>query len=185
MGIFGDFGNPTFGLRDLKIATWNSAANYGTAVDIPSAQLYEVSPETVSAELEGDDVITATHAFAISATVRIRFGSVPLEVLQILTGNTYDSYGTTPSRIRSLVIDAISFPYFGICGKALSTEDSGDMHIFVPKLKVMDGFTIGFQYGQFTIPEITCKAVPGINNKIVEYILHETAANVALPPVYS
>lgn len=187
MSIFGDFAGATFGLKDLKVAARNADGSYGPAVDVPSAQMYEVNPQTVNAQLEGDDQITATHAVATGAQVRFRFGSVPFELLAILTGKTISDYGSesTADRVELLRLDALRFPYFGIVGKVESVEDEGSMHVFVPMLKVMEGFTVGFQYGQFTIPEITCQAIPDSVHGIVELIKYEEAnVAVTIPPVY-
>lgn len=188
MSIFGDFAGATFGLRDLKIAPLTVATmTYGAAVDVPSAQMYEVNPQTVNAQLEGDDQITATHAVATGAQVRFRFGSVPFELISVLTGKTISDYGaeSTGDRIKLLRLDALKFPYFGIVGKVDSIEDEGSMMVFVPQVKVMEGFTVGFQYGQFTIPEITCQAIPTTDHGIVEFLKYEEE-NVAItiPPTY-
>lgn len=185
MSIFDDFGAPTFGIADLKIAVWNGTGSYGTALDVPSVQLLDVGPETVSAELEGDDRITATHAQIISSTLTFRFGSVDLDVIELLTGTTITDYGTTPNRIRNLPIDNLNFPYIGLVGKAVAVEGIGDLHIYVRKCKVLEGFNIRQEYGNFAIPELTLKAVADGTNRILEFIEHETAAAVVIPPVYS
>jgi hypothetical protein len=186
-GIFG-IGGPQFGLRDTKVATNDGDGTYGTAVDVPSVQLLGIQYQTVNAQLEGDDVITDTHAKAISAQMTVRFGSISLDVLEVITGKTIDESGTTPNQVRAMVFDGINFPYFAICGKSEATSGGGDTHIFVPKLKIMEGFQIQMQYGQYVIPELTAMAIgdseydaaPGA---IFIPIEHETAANIAIPPV--
>lgn len=184
MPLFGEYAGPEFGLNDVKIAT-NTAGVYGSAVDVPSVQMYEVNPQTVNAQLEGDDKITDTHAIAISAQVRIRFGSVSLEALEVLLGKTAVESGSGTTEVKTIRIDNLKFPYFGICGKANSTQDGGDTHLYVPKCKIMEGFTLGMQYGQYVIPEITCTAVADENGIIMDIVKHETAVSVTIPPVYT
>ena len=188
MSIF-DFGALSYGLRDAKVAVNNLDGSFGTAIDVPSVQLYVANLQTVNAQLEGDDAITATAARIISAQVTIRFGSADLDLLGILTGNAVDNSGTTPNRRRQLDISNLKLPYFGISGKADSEEGTGDNHIFVPKIKLMEGFEIRLEYNTFVAPEITAMAVGDPNfldanslSSIVQVVQYETASTVALPP---
>ncbi|MEM4406013.1 MAG: hypothetical protein QXS68_03115 [Candidatus Methanomethylicaceae archaeon] len=154
---------------------------------MPSVQLYEQAIQTVNAQLEGDDTITATHAVATSAQVRIRFGSVSLEALEVLTGKSIQSYGSAQggNRANLLKVDALNFPYFGICGKAVGAE-GGELHVFVPMVKIREGFTVSAEYGRFAIPEVTATAVPdpAIGDNIIWLIQYEQATNVSLPPTF-
>jgi len=181
MALF-DAGGPQFGLDDAKIAVWNGDGTYGTAVDVPSVQMMDVQYQTVNGQLEGDDIITDTHAKARSAQVRIRFGSVSFPVLAVLTGvPTVSSPGARTQRFGK-----INFPYFGLCGRALSTRDGGDTHLFVPQCKIMEGFTVSFQYGQYAIPEITCMAVYDTTfQDIYRSVEHDVAQAVTVPPVFT
>ncbi len=184
MGLFGDFAGPEFGLDDVKIAALSSDGTYGEEVDVPSVQMYGVNLNTVNAQLEGDDEITDTHAINISAEVKLRFGSISFEALQVLLGINYvQSLGVSPDRVRTLTIGNIKFPYFGINGRAKATQDNGDTHIFVPKVKIMQGFEVGMQYGQYVIPELTCTAVRSdLYDAILQIIKHEEAKAVTIPP---
>lgn len=181
MGLFGVVG-PEFGLRDVKVALWEGDGTYGTAVDIPSVQMYEIQLQTTNAQLEGDDKITDTNAIARSAQIRVRFGSVSLEALSVLLNiNLVDSTDTHTLRVGNL-----EFPYFGICGQAYATRGGGDTHVFVPQCKIMEGFTISMQYGQYSIPEVTCMAVfDDTYQTIFDIVKHETATAVTLPPNYA
>ena len=83
---FDSYGAPQFGLNDVKVATWNATDDYDTAVDVPSVQLMGTTLQTVSAQLEGDDEITASAARAIGGEVRVRFGSISIAALEIMLG---------------------------------------------------------------------------------------------------
>lgn len=180
--LFGAFAGPEFGLNDVKIAPWVIGDTYSTAVDVPSVQVLDVQIQTVNGELTGDDAITDSHAIAISAQVKLRFGSLSLEALEVITGNDYNNSGTTPNQIYALTIDNLTFPYFGIAGTALSTQDGGDTTLWIPKAKVMEGFNVGMQYGQYVIPELTVKAVITTTYGLLKILKHETAAAITIPP---
>lgn len=89
MSIFGDYGSPEFGLDDVKVGTHDGDGTYTGLVDVPSVQLLNMDLQTISAILEGDDRRTDMHAIAIGGTVRFRFGSIPFDALEILTGKRH------------------------------------------------------------------------------------------------
>ncbi len=181
MGLF-DAGGPGFGLDDVKIAAWSSSGVYGTAVDVPSVQMYEIQYQTVNGQLEGDDVITDSHAKGRSAQVRLRWGSISMAALELLLGQSK----VTSTGTRTFRVGKPNFPYFGVCGRQLSTQDDGDTHIFVPKMKLMEGFTFSMQYGQYIIPEITGMAVYDTTYQaIFDLVEHDDNQPVTLPPNYA
>jgi hypothetical protein len=118
-----------FGLNDCKIATWSSAESYGTAVDVESIQLMGVEFNTESGQLEGDDIITDTHAKAQSVTVRLRFGFKDLDVVEILTGVTNTE--SAPNS-ESMVFGGDNMPYSPFAGRVGRDRGRRDMHIFIP-----------------------------------------------------
>lgn len=156
-----DFGlaGVTFGLEDVKVGVWNGDGTYGTAVDVPSVQALVTALQTVNGRLEGDDIITAVHSKVISGTVTLRFGSVSQAVLEVLTGRTIETHGTTPNQIKRIRFTEGGFPYFGLCGKADAVEGEGVKHTFIPKCKIMEGFEARYEYGQWAIPELTCECL--------------------------
>jgi hypothetical protein len=184
------FGGPQFGLKDAKVATNLLNGSYGTNYDVPSVQLLSAQLNTTTAQLEGDDEITATAAKTISATVTLRFGSVPFEVFATLTGQTIESTAT-PGNRRRMSFSGRKMPYFGVCGKSEAAESDGETHMFIPKCKITEGFEIRFEYGAFSIPELSCMAVvdpnftdPDGNNEIIQLLEYDESIAVALPPVF-
>lgn len=176
---FGSFGAPQFGVSDVKIAAYTSFLNYGTNVDVQSVQMYGVNIETVTADLEGDDIITAVHAKRIVAEVNMRFGAIRLSVFATLLGQAIDDY-TTMARLD---INQGNFPYIGVCGRLDAVEGSGDLQIFVPKAKVTSGLeNIGGEYGSFTIPEVTLRAVADDQGVMAYLLMHSTLTAVVVPP---
>lgn len=169
-----------FGLKDVKIAAWNSPQNFGTAVDVEAAQMFGVRVNTVNGTLEGDDEIVDAHAKIISSTIRVRFGFKDLTVLTTLTGlSETESLPDT----KSIIIDAQNMPYVAIHGRIDHTAGSGALGIFIPKFKLMEGFELNMQYGQYMTPEISGLALRDSDvygmGKIITY---NTAVSVTIPP---
>jgi hypothetical protein len=185
-----NIGAPQFGLRRGKIGTWVGDGTYDDVQDVPSIQVLSSNIQTVNAQLEGNDYITATAATAISGEVTLRFGSVDPRVLSLITGSNYDTYASTPNQYGVMRISGKNFPYVGIIGQSRAAEGGGDTHLFIPKVKATTGFEVRFEYGAFSIPEITMMSLPDENwldaagDPCIAFIIpHETAtADVSLPP---
>ena len=169
-----------FGLNDCKIAVWNSAESYGTAVDVESAQMMGVQFQTESGQLEGDDIITDAHAKIQAVQGRLRFGFKDLAVLEVLTGVTNTE---SPPTSESMKFGRDNMPYFAIIGRVDSTEGGGDMHVFLPKCKLMEGFGLSMEKGRYVTPEIQFLAVyEGETYGMGKVIQHATAETPTIPP---
>lgn len=177
------YGTPQFGLADVKIAPWTSTGVYGTAVDVPNAQLMGNTLKILSAQLEGDDAIQAVASRAIGGEVRIRFGAISIEALEVLLGQTAVPSGTPETQQALTISGGDNMPYFGICGKALAEEGGGDLHVFVPKCKITTDVTLAqLEYGKFAVPELTVYAANDATYGVIGLVPHKTAADVAIPP---
>lgn len=182
-----DIGSPQFGLADVKIAAWTGAGAYSTAVDVMSVQLLGANMDVVSAELTGDDQITAQASRAIAGTVTLRFGGISIAALEVLIGNTATSSIVSPNNIKNLRIGGgDNMPYVGLIGRAVAEEGSGDFLLYIPKARVMGNITIAqLEYGTFAIPSVELRAVHDASYGIINLITRETASTAALvlPPV--
>lgn len=176
-----DQGAPQFGLSDAKVQKWASAGTYsGSITDIMSVQMIGVTMQMVSAQLTGDDQITATASRAIGGTVRMRFGSINLDALAIITGK---SVGTISSVEQLNIEGGDRMPYFGIIGKALAEEGTGDFWVYCPKAKLMGDFQIAMlEYGNFAIPEVTVQLVNDATYGIINLISHPTDVAITVMP---
>lgn len=181
---FDSFGAPQFGIADCKIATWNSAGSYGTAVDVMAIQALNTTMRVVNAELTGDDTIVATASRPIGAQITFRFGSVNLSVLEVLLGISVTSSVASPNNVKKLrVAGGEKMPYFGLVGKALAEEGSGDFLVFLPKCRIMgDVNLVQLEYGNFAIPELTVMAVADASYGVLNLIERETAGTFTIPP---
>lgn len=176
-----------FGLRDCKIATWNDTGSYGTPVDVPINQI-ELTPETTSGRLELDDVIKDTQAFEVGGRVRVRWGrssedAVGMDVLAVITGNTPVS--SDANRKITMGTATGKFPYFGLVGVVKETGNAdSEEHLFVAKLKVMNGVPYRAAYGGYLIDEFEAELVPDGDYGTHEIYEFATATTVALPPTF-
>lgn len=178
-----DVGGPQFGLADAKIARWTSAGTYGTAVDLMSIQMLGVTLQQISAQLTGDDSITAQASRATGAQVQSRIGGLGLDWLTTLTGRNIQSSSSGTRQIG--IPGGHAFPYVGIIGKSLG-EEGGDTWVFIPKAKIASDFTIfQGQYGEFTIPEVTLQAVADSMYGILNIITHPAEMQITtFPPPF-
>lgn len=168
-----------FGLNDVKVATWVSAGSYGTATDVNAAQMFEVTLETVNAELTGDDHIMDAHSKVSGVTVRVRNGDLAPEILAIVSGETIDSSGGN----KKLVFGETNRPYFAMSGRVLATGSGADTHFFIPKCKVVGPITYRMEYGSYVVPELEIKGVyEGATNGFCVRKDYTTATAIALPP---
>lgn len=170
-----------FGVQDCKIAPYTSTGSYGTLQDVVAISQFEVEEQTTSAELEGDDTVVATHAKSRVVSVRIRFGFRDMEVYEIMTGATLD--GASDGWQERATFGSRNYPYFGIIAKIDEVNATGVRHLFIPKAKVMSGFTYSAAYGQFVTPEMTIMGV--VDGAYGAFQILDYATNVALvmPPV--
>jgi hypothetical protein len=175
-----DQGAPQFGIRDCKIATWSSAGSYGTVTDVMSIQMMGVTMQQTSAQLEGDDEITATAARAIGGQAQMRFGGLNLDSLAVMLGIAV----TTISSVDQIQIAGGDvMPYFGTIGKYNAEEGGGDTWAFLPKGKIVSDFTlIQGEYGSFAIPEVTVQLVSDASYGVINIITHPTALDITVMP---
>jgi hypothetical protein len=150
-----------FGLKDAKVAPWLGDGTYGINYDVPSAQLMGITAQMVNGELLGDDVKTDVHAKIIAGRCRGRWGGLSLDVILAISNQVLGSTGSTPNRVRRMKLAAESMKYFGMCGKSASTNALGDIHAWIPKMKIVSDITlIEMQNGQYTIPEFEAEMLP-------------------------
>jgi hypothetical protein len=186
-GIF-DVGGPQFGLADGKIAKRLADGIYDTNYDIPSIRLGQVSPQTTSSDLEGDDGITATASRTNKAEVSVDFGGVDTDVLRVIMGESLNSGQSTSIMYKRVRITNRKRPYFGLTVRAEAEEGNGDTHVFVPKAKVTGSFDVKFEYGAFAVTQLKITAVldagyPDAEGKptLFEVLEHDTAVAATVP----
>jgi hypothetical protein len=124
-----------YGLRDVKVATLDSAGVKGTLVDLPAAQTLEFTEETTSQTLRGDDSVVAQRTTIDNVSWTMESGGISLEAYTVIAGGTVTTTGVTPSVIkkwRRMNTDA--YPDFFAEGQSMS-ESGGDHHLVLHRCK--------------------------------------------------
>jgi hypothetical protein len=171
----------SFNLQEAVIATWIGSNNWGTAMELEACEIFGLKFETLNGRLMGSGGLADAAAVIIAGNVRLKIGYKKGDVYEIMTGATH----VESTDRRSMTIRAgLQMPWFGICGRILHTAGGGDYHLFVGKMKVMEGFEVLLQVGQYNTSEINALAVDsGSTFGIGRMIDHDTAAACTIPPL--
>jgi hypothetical protein len=168
------YGKYVYGLNDLAVTNIGGT----TQEDLDAAQTMEVEPQFKVGEFEGDDALKAVVSFITHATGTISAGSISSAALEIMTGISLATSGSTPNEETELQVDeATRMPYFKIYGKALD-ESTGDIHLLVHKAKITGGLKLTAGNGEIMMSEAEFIAVDDGTNGVFELIQNETAAAV-------
>jgi hypothetical protein len=118
-----------YGLRDVKVATLDSAGVKGTLVDLPAAQSLEFQESTNSQTLRGDDDNVAQRVSIDSVDWTLESGGISFEAYLVIAGGAITSTGTTPNIKKSWTrLGVDTYPDFFMEGQAMS-DSGGDHHI--------------------------------------------------------
>lgn len=124
-----------YGMRDIKVATLDSAGVKGTSVDLPAAQTLEFTEETSSQTLRGDDQVVAQRVTIDNVSWTLDSGGISFEAYTIIAGGAVTTTGSTPNvkkQWRRMGTDA--YPDFYMEGQSLS-ESGGDHHLVFHRAK--------------------------------------------------
>lgn len=124
-----------YGLRDVQVATLDSAGVKGTLVDLPNSQTLEFTEETASQVLRGDDKVVAQRVTIDNVNWTLESGGISFEAYTVMAGGVISSTGTTPAvkkQWRRMGTDA--YPDFFMEGQSMS-ESGGDNHIVFHRSK--------------------------------------------------
>lgn len=175
----------TFGIEDCKVAAWVGDGTYGTAVDVPGIKNITIEAETTNGEQDGDDMLVAVASKVRAGNVTITKARLSFEVLNIMLNQPIQS----SSSHKAMKITSRKTRYFGLIARIDEAEGDGDVHIFVPKVKLLTGLTFNFAFGEFTSPEMTAKALLDSNYAddddypcLFYPIWHEDRQPVVIPP---
>lgn len=165
------------GLTDLKVTKLDGSAQE----DMDAAQEMTVTIVQSEAELEGDDTLKATKSSVKNLEGSISGGAVSVAALGIMFGITPPTTGVTPNRVTTLSItQGMRLPYFKASGMAYD-DQTGALQVICHKVKLSGDIDITLEQGteNWLIPEFEFKGVANDVNKMVDFILQETAT--ALP----
>lgn len=124
-----------YGLRDIKVATLDSAGVKGTLVDLPNAQTLEFTESTSTQTLRGDDTTVASRTTVDNVEWSLDAGGITFAAMVVIAGGTLTVSGVTPNVVqkwRRMGTDA--YPDFFMEGQAMS-ESGGDHHTVIHRAK--------------------------------------------------
>lgn len=168
-----------FGLRDLKVYPLTGDAP-GTGVDVPRVRTLEYNIERDSADLEGDDVIVATHTFAKKITGSFEQGGVNLAIRVVLEGGTLTTTGVTPNITNTYAVKGTDVEgYFQVIGQSYN-DDQGDTHVKLYKCKAVGGPNGSATQGEFGMQTCDIEAVfnGATPSKLLDIIQHESVTAI-------
>lgn len=144
------------GIRDLRIATWNSENSWGTAYDVLGARNATLTWVVETDELRGDDVVLDRFTKLVSVTVAIEQASVDLEAADMLLGGTLQS----DAQYEDLMIaEDDEVPYIGIAGRVVGSGGAADLHFLAPKCKLAGNLTLQAQVDTYMLPQAEFQGV--------------------------
>lgn len=181
-----DIGQPTFSLQRCDIAANNTLGSFGAASTVPSAKVLALDFKTVSDQSQGDSAITATAAQAIGMDGTLDVAAITFQNLAVITGNTISSTGAGSTLQRQMSFGNLRFQYFGLLAQAWGAENAGDTLIWIPKCKVMSGWTFRLEFGKIVTPQFKFTA---IQDDFYGYIWkpneRATIGVLAIPPAWA
>lgn len=124
-----------YGLRDVKVATLDSAGVKGTLVDLPNAQTFEFQEATSTQTLRGDDAVKANRTTVDAVEWTLEAGGINFEAMKVMAGGIITTTGVTPAVKKVWTrTEGDSYPDFFAEGQAMS-ESGGDHHTVVYRAK--------------------------------------------------
>lgn len=172
-----------YGLRDVKVATLDSAGVKGTLVDLPNAQTLEFTETTSTQELRGDDVIKAQRTTVNAVEWTLDAGGINFEAMKVMAGGTITTTGVTPNvkkQWRRLAGE--SYPDFYAEGQAMS-ESGGDHHTVLHRCKA-NQISGTHQDQEFWVSHAEGTGIGSLEagadeNAVWDMVANETAADIA------
>lgn len=173
------------GLDDVKIfevtADTSQTLTYGSAVDIPSMQDINLTPNYIQRPLMQDEEIDGYYSKLQSVSWSFSNVKVSLDALNILEGGTITSTGSTPNQKHTYTLSDTSVPkYFKLEGKINYSSDAiGDFHLVLYKCKALSVY-VEYKAQNYAIISASGIAIPTVNNgKLRDYVVNETATAIS------
>lgn len=158
---------------------------YSAGIDIPNA--VEMTADLIgkSSLLEGDASVDAIFTKFTHMTGTIKFRSVPLDVLALVTGGTTTSSGTTPAQTTEFVVSENALAkYFKLAGRAANVEGidgiATGMKVEIFKCKANGNVRIvslNAEWASFDLPFAAVRS--RANRKIMRKVIEETQTAVS------
>lgn len=170
-----DYANFPYGLRDISVANLAETLQE----DLNAAQELTFTPEIVTADQRGDDVIKETMSFIQGGSAQVTSGAISSAAMAIMYGYTLTITGSSPTEEAEFsLVEGHSLPWFRLYGKA-EGPDGSDVHVYLGRCKVIGGGGISFRDGQYFSPSFNLRVLGDESTgKVWTVIQHETAEDI-------
>jgi len=171
-----------YGLRDVKVATLDSAGVKGTLVDLPAGQSLEFQESTSSQSLRGDDSTVAQRVMIDSVDWTLESGGISFEAYTVIAGGAVASTGVTPSIVKTWTrMGTDAYPDFFMEGQSMS-ESGGDHHLVFYRAKATQ-ISGTLQDQDFWVSHAEGNAIATLTaadvGKVWAMVANETATDIA------
>ncbi len=144
------------GVRDLKISTWLAGNSYGPAYDVLGIRNANLTWNTESDELRGDDAVLDRYSKLVSVGLTIQEASIDLTTLDMLLGGTLVS---NANYYDLSISENDEIPYVAVAGRVVGSGGKGDFHFFVPKAKLSGNLQLNAQVDTYLLPQADLQGV--------------------------
>ena len=144
------------GIRQMKLATWNSENSFGTAHLIRGARNMSADLVVETDQLKGDDVVIDRFTKIVAAMLNIEMATLDLFAADMLMGGTLVSNADYEDWVFA---EEDEVPYVTIAGRIVGSSGSGDLHMIFPKCKIAGNLTLNAQVDTFMLPGAQFEAV--------------------------
>ena len=132
------YGEKSFGLREVRITPYNSAAVLGTPVALPIAQTLSFRLLNDQKELKGDDQLQEIALYNRRVEASLEKGGISLEAAAIMTGGTVTTSSTTPTEKKELAVTGTNYSqYFRIEGRTVNADGTSGSYAEITYCKAV------------------------------------------------
>lgn len=177
-------------LKDAKVFPLTAdpaggTPTYGSPVDIPGILKLDITPNVITKELHGDNVLLDIYTKVESVDIGVDNAILPLDVLRLFMGGTVTASGVTPNQQQTYDLANGDKPgYIKIQGQAVYVDPGlGDVHVIFYKCKTTEAPKWSFEGvdGDFAKVSTKLKAIPlqAAGNKLLSVVINETATAIS------
>lgn len=154
------YGEVSFSIEGLSIATLNSDGTYGTPVSLVYGQTFGFTSEADTDQLKAFGMIVETLTVPTHFTGTFTQGAIDIDAYEIMCGLTADVSGSSPSGQTDLSFTAggSGLPYFGMIGRLAGVQGAGVLVGF-PKMMLDSYPSFEVEQNRFIMPETSARAI--------------------------
>lgn len=169
-----------FGIRDIQLKPLDALGETpGTAVDLPAARTLSFKDTEDFEQLEGDDVIVASHGAGPVTEWELEGGGISLLAYKVIAGGANVLSGVSPNSKRTFSkLRTDSRPYFQPEGQAIS-DSGGDVHAVLYRCKAEGDLEGEFANGGFFLTQCAGKGYgSAVSGKLYDFVHNETVTAI-------